>query len=87
MSKKFNVTLSGNYFLDEREIWLDGDAPANPTPEDVAKAMAKSASSLARMLHDWNMEDDLEITIVESNHAPTVWQIADLDSRMRIRVR
>jgi hypothetical protein len=86
--KKFNVSVSGLYQLDESEIWPDGDAPTNPTPEDVAKAMAKSASSLARMLHDWSMEDDLEATITEVTEDRTAGRkIADLDSRMRIRVR
>lgn len=36
------------------EIWPDGDAPANPTEEDVAEAM-RNYGSVERVIEDWDL--------------------------------
>jgi len=61
MSKTFNIYLEGpslEFAIDD--IWPDGDAPENPTEEDVADAMRNYGFNLIR---DWNLDDGLEVWI------------------------
>lgn len=61
-SDVFYVSLSGCADIPVRDIWPDGDAPANPTVEDVIALMLKSGS-LSRLIDDWNLE--VEVVEVE----------------------
>jgi hypothetical protein len=86
--KIFNVSINGNCQITEKEVWPDGGGPENPTAEDVAKEMKEQSSSLHSLISEWNMDDCLEITVMEAITGPLIKkQIADLDNRMRIRVR
>ena len=54
MKQQFEFTLdfSETFFVDE--IWPDGDAPENPTVDDVRKAIKRTR------LYEWNMEPEIE---------------------------
>jgi len=59
--ENFTVHLEGPSFeLELDEIWPDGDAPEDPTAEDVVEVMRDYGSSLIR---DWSLDDGLEIYI------------------------
>lgn len=49
---EFSIDFSETFFVDE--IWPDGDAPNNPTVEDVRKAIKRTR------LYEWNMEPEIE---------------------------
>jgi hypothetical protein len=81
MSKKFNFKYVVDVDLTANEIWSDGDAPANPTIEDVANVVKKhrfgyvlrngtaivvSDSHAKDMLDEWNLDIDAELVITES---------------------
>lgn len=57
----FLISL-GETELTVEEVWPDGDAPENPTAEDVATAMR---SSRGPVLSDWNLLPD-EVEIFET---------------------
>jgi hypothetical protein len=56
----FNVEWGGSADLSVEEVWPDGDAPKNPTSDDVVQAMLKSGS-VWQLYRDW----DLDIQEVE----------------------
>lgn len=51
----FHIEWGGSADLSPRDIWPDGDAPENPTVDDVIAQMRKEGSlwSLAR---NWNLD-------------------------------
>ena len=60
-NKTFSVHLEGPTFeLEIDEIWPDGDAPDNPTTEDVVIAMRDYGS---RLIRDWALDDGLEVYV------------------------
>jgi hypothetical protein len=72
-SPVFDIEWGGEASLSVQEIWPDGDAPENPTRDDVIAVMQKSGS-LRRLLCDWNL--DVEGVEVNGNeqlrHASSV---------------
>jgi hypothetical protein len=46
--------------LSVSDIWPDGDAPDDPTAEDVAALMEK-CGGLHGVLYDWCLLDELEV--------------------------
>lgn len=61
--KTFTITVEGSYTLTVDEIWPDGDAPENPTREDVAAAMKKSCHSTYQLMRDWNLDDGMCVDV------------------------
>jgi hypothetical protein len=55
--------FSGNVDLAESQMWPDGDAPANWTASDVAEVVKKCGGTM-RVLHDWDLDDYLMLTVV-----------------------
>lgn len=53
----FMVTLEGDHALTVDQIWPDGDAPENPTSEDVEMVLAEY--SVLELIRDWNLEFDI----------------------------
>ena len=51
----FHIEWGGSDDLTAAEIWPDGDAPENPTVDDVIAEMRKSGS-LSRLASDWNFD-------------------------------
>lgn len=41
--------------LAPEEIWPDGNAPENPTAEDVVAQMRKHCGGVGRLLPEWNL--------------------------------
>lgn len=58
----FNVHLEADYWLSLAEIWPDGDAPNEPTADDVKAAMEKCGPK-QRVLDDWMLLDDLDVDV------------------------
>jgi hypothetical protein len=72
VSKVFTVALHAEYTLTVDEVWPDGDAPENPTAEDVAKEMASYSnastaySRCRETLGDWGLDDvDVDVDGIE----------------------
>jgi len=58
----FGVAIEGYYEFAVEEVWPDGDAPDNPTPEDVRNVM-QDAGTKNRVLDDWGLLSDLNVTV------------------------
>lgn len=59
----FNFDFNGHCVLSVDEIWPDGDAPENPTAEDVKKLIENMYVSLGDFIDDWNFEDKIQLSI------------------------
>lgn len=59
---RFHLSFTADVSFDLDQIWPDGDAPENPTAEDVARVVRAEGGVLA-VLRDWGVEDHLELTI------------------------
>lgn len=55
----FTITFPDCY-LTVAEVWPDGDAPENPTGEDVANVMRKHGG-FHGVVSDWSLLDSLEV--------------------------
>jgi hypothetical protein len=58
----FNLGISADVFLEIDEIWPDGDAPENPTAEDVIKVI-KACGGAARVIRDWDLDAQLDLDV------------------------
>ena len=56
MTKQFRITYTIDVTLSENDIWPDGDAPENPTAEQVA-ALIRKEGGFPSVLVDWNLDD------------------------------
>lgn len=71
---QFLVTLDGSCYLDIEDIWPDGDAPENPTTEDVAAVMRGCGSKLS-VLDDWSLVHELGVEVhAKGQPRIEVWQ-------------
>lgn len=61
--KEFWIDFRGGCRLSESEIWPDGDAPKNPTVEDVLNKIRSKFSSKSSFIDCWNLGSDLNIEI------------------------
>lgn len=59
---QFTISINGEVELTPEEIWPDGDAPENPTVEDVLEQMQKSGTK-ENFMSSWNLGDDIDITV------------------------
>lgn len=61
MKKRFRFTLHADCTLGVDEIWPDGDAPENPTLQDVLEVAEAygwdpdDADGMAQLMSEWNM--------------------------------
>ena len=60
--KVFNFSIQADINLTVEQIWPDGDAPENPTVDDVL-AVIKHNGGKDRILRDWSLMDDLDLTV------------------------
>ena len=58
MSYRFEIR--GEWVLDEREIWPDGDAPESPTVNDVLEVV-RLYGPLTHFISDWNLYPVLSV--------------------------
>lgn len=59
----FDVDMYGSVTLEISDIWPDGDAPANPTAQDVADRMR--AFGKKSLMDDWMLSDYLAISVTD----------------------
>ena len=55
--KRFTITIESTVTLLADEIWPDGDAPENPTEQDVRDLVAAHGGPV-RVLRDWSLADE-----------------------------
>ncbi len=67
----FHFSIEADLSLDVQDIWPDGDAPANPTLEDVL-AVIKKCGGARRILEDWNLIDDLGVSVSDGTRGMRV---------------
>ena len=60
--KTFTIYYIGETTLSLNAIWPDGNAPKNPTAQDVLDRMQEEGSKI-QMLDSWNMQDDILVTV------------------------
>jgi len=58
-AKVFTISFPDTHLTIE-EVWPDGDAPENPSAEDVAEVMRRNGG-FRGVLSDWNIIDSLEV--------------------------
>lgn len=58
---RFLVTFEGSVPLTVEQVWPDGDAPENPTADDVVDVM-RTYGRPTRVIEDWCL-DDLRIGV------------------------
>jgi len=56
MSRVFRIDFRSTFTLSDRDLWPDGDAPEDPTVEDVA-ARLEAYGGARRVIMDWNLGD------------------------------
>ena len=61
VEQTFHIEITGWHDLTVRQIWPDGDAPENPTVEDVIKVMRECARSADVLVRDWDLGYDVEV--------------------------
>lgn len=54
-AKSFQFEFDGDHYLTIEQIWPDGDAPENPTVDDVIAVLQKSCGSVSRVIGDWEL--------------------------------
>lgn len=64
---KFHIDL-GSTSLAVQDVWPDGDAPENPSAEDVATVM-REYGGLHGVITGWNLVTELTITDGRGGHA------------------
>jgi hypothetical protein len=67
----FNFSINYDVTYSVEEIWPDGDAPESPTLDDVMAVIVKCGGK-RRVLEDWSMTNDLELTVSDSKHSRVV---------------
>ncbi len=64
MSERFLIGVYANFDLTVEEIWPDGDAPENPTANDVAeKIESLGYYGPEAFLREWGMSHDLHVDV------------------------
>lgn len=73
MSQRFFIDIdSPTIELGIENIWPDGDAPENPTAEDVAAVMEKCGGR-RRVMDDWGLDIDLRLSVSEPGRGTAVY--------------
>lgn len=61
---EIELSIVASLSLTADQIWPDGDWPENPTAKDVLEVMKNDASTPARLLSEWNLDDDIDMDVV-----------------------
>lgn len=67
----FHFSIEADVSLGVEDIWPDGNAPENPTLEHVLEVIKKDGGA-RRVLEDWNLIDDLSLTISDGKRGMCV---------------
>lgn len=60
MGKKFVISIIVDETLGIDQLWPDGDAPENPTAEDVI-CLIEECGGAVEIIRDWNLQVDLDV--------------------------
>lgn len=72
--KRFRISITCEVELDLDDLWPDGDAPDNPTEQDVRRLIDRDGGPI-RILDDWNLWDDGgEIAVTEVSGYEAYWR-------------
>lgn len=52
--KRFQIIFTVEATLDADQIWPDGDAPENPTADDV-RGLIENEGGILQVIDDWNL--------------------------------
>jgi hypothetical protein len=64
MEAKFYIDVGGGATLSADEIWPEGNAPENPTVDDVVERIQSRWANNARgFIEDWNFASDMSVTV------------------------
>lgn len=63
--KRFRVSVSAEADLAIAEIWPDGDAPENPTADDVREKIELTCG-WGDLVRDWNLPQDADVWEIEA---------------------
>lgn len=69
MTQQFTIRIPSDFELTVEDIWPDGDAPENPTPEDVKKVI-KEAGGIVTILRDWDLLDRTDFEVLDTTPPP-----------------
>ncbi len=67
----FHFSISSEVSFEVEEIWPDGNAPANPTVDDVL-AVIKKDGGRRHVLETWNLIDDLVLDVADGKTSKRV---------------
>lgn len=59
----FSFAFEGEVELSTSDIWPDGDAPPNPTAQDVVERIQARWRRMDGFLRDWNLADDVHLYV------------------------
>jgi hypothetical protein len=65
--KRFRISIDIESVLSVEQLWPDGDAPENPTADDV-KALIDKCGGID-IIEDWNLADDFDIDVTAVDDA------------------
>lgn len=68
------VRIAGEFPLWPSEIWPDGDAPENPTLEDVMAAMSRDATGPAELIATWKLGAELSVFVQDDRANWREWR-------------
>lgn len=60
--KRFTITITSTNTLSVSALWPDGDAPADPTAEDVL-ALIEECGGASSVLRDWDLDTKLRVDV------------------------
>ena len=61
--KQFEISFNIGHIFTIGELWPDGDAPENPTTQDVLDLIKKDGGP-NRIISDWNFDVECNVTEV-----------------------
>lgn len=67
-----HIAFGGEHDLTLDDVWPDGDAPDNPTANDIA-ALLHSGGSLWTVARDWNLDFGLTIKVHGPDGITRAW--------------
>lgn len=59
----FSFVFEGEVELSAGDIWPDGDAPENPTTQDVVARIQTRWWRIDRFMREWNLTDDVHLYV------------------------
>ena len=63
---RFNFSFSADVSLSVEQIWPDGDAPENPTVDDVLDVIEQSGGK-DRIFRDWDLDHEISLLVSDRN--------------------